>query len=80
MSTNKELEQTFKEQFKAFNARHKQLKEMLGRSAAKNGATIHHTGNEMRSEAVHEFSAAINVAVLRDHRLAVGRRTQEIAG
>ncbi|MBZ0288405.1 MAG: DinB family protein [Anaerolineae bacterium] len=41
-------------------------------------APIVHTGNAMSVEAIAELSAAINIDALRDYRLAVGERTQEI--
>jgi hypothetical protein len=41
-------------------------------------APIVHTGNAMSVEAITELSAAIHVDALRDYRLAVGERTQEI--
>jgi hypothetical protein len=39
---------------------------------------IVHTGNAMSVDAVAELSAAIQIDALRDYRLAVGERTQEI--
>ena len=41
-------------------------------------APIAHTGNALSVEAVAGLSASINVDALRDYRLAVGQRTQEI--
>ncbi|MEO8610551.1 MAG: DinB family protein [Chloroflexota bacterium] len=39
---------------------------------------ITHTGNAMSVKAIQALSAAINIEALRDYRLAVGERTQEI--
>jgi len=41
--------------------------------------TVRDTGNAMDQVAIANFSAAIDVAALRAYRVAVGRRTQEIA-
>jgi hypothetical protein len=43
------------------------------------GAGIEHTGNAMDVDAVRSLSERINVEALRAYRLAVGRRTREIA-
>jgi hypothetical protein len=40
--------------------------------------TIGHTGNAMSVEAIAELSAALDIEVLREYRIAVGRRTQQI--
>ncbi len=42
-------------------------------------ATIQHTGNAMSDEEMTELSAALDIAALRAYRVAVGRRTREIA-
>ncbi len=46
--------------------------------AARLGVPYIDTGNEMSSEAMIDFSAGVDVAALRDYRLAVGQRTRDI--
>jgi len=40
---------------------------------------LHHAGNAMSENNMLEFSQGVNVAQLREYRVQVGRRTQEIA-
>jgi hypothetical protein len=42
--------------------------------------TIAHSGNAMNVQAIVEFSQAVDPQSLREYRVAVGRRTQEIVG
>jgi hypothetical protein len=43
-------------------------------------ATIRDTGNAMNEDEIIEFNRRIDIAALRAYRMAVGRRTREIAG
>ena len=44
----------------------------------KMNASIQHTANAMSKEEILEFSATINIAALREYRIAVGRKTRKI--
>jgi hypothetical protein len=41
---------------------------------------VHDTGNAMDEKALADFSNAVDLEALRAYRVAVGRRTREIAG
>ncbi|MCP4142939.1 MAG: DinB family protein [Chloroflexi bacterium] len=49
-----------------------------GNWLVKTDASIFHTANAMSMDEISEFSAAVNIAALRNYRIAVGRRTREI--
>lgn len=46
--------------------------------AGKLKSTIHHSANKMDNDSVANLSSALDIAALRNYRLAVGHRTREI--
>jgi hypothetical protein len=49
-----------------------------GNWLAKTDSSISHTANAMSVDEIAELSARLNIAALREYRIAVGQRTREI--